>query len=275
MVISHSGKTPVFPPLEPLSDEPPLETERHLKQIMLLLLSLEWWWRERPEAPPEKRERFYAAGNLTIYYSEDQKRNQDFRGPDFFVVLNTEYRERRSWAVWLEQGKYPNVIIEILSDSTAEIDRVEKKKLYQNQFQTPEYFWFEPYSLEFQGFRLQNRRYRAIRPNEAGWLWSEELELYVGIVDEKLRFLTAEGEVVPAPNEAALQTRLSLEMKNQQLELERQKTKRERQKTKRERQRAEEQEQRAEAERQRAETLKTELEKLRQRLVEQGISLDD
>ncbi len=47
-----------------------------------------------------------------------------------------------------EGGKYPNVIVEILSDSTANIDRTKKKILYQNTFRTPNYFWFDPESLE-------------------------------------------------------------------------------------------------------------------------------
>ncbi len=195
-----------------LSDEPPLETYRHLKQIILLLLCLEWWWRDRPEAPPERRNNFFAAGNLTIYYSSSHRRNEEFRGPDFFVVLDTEFRERTSWVVWEEDGKYPNLIIEMLSDSTAETDRVTKREIYQNVFSTPEYFWFDPYSLEFQGFRLsQEREYVQIARNERGWMWSEQLELYLGIVEEKLRFLTSTGELVPAPTESAIQERLRAE----------------------------------------------------------------
>ena len=195
-----------------LSDEPPLETERHLNQIMLLLWCLKWWWRERPDAPLERRNNFYAAGNLTIYYSSRQRRDENFRGPDFFVVLDTEYRERTSWVVWEEDGKYPNLIIEMLSDSTAETDRGRKREIYQNVFRTPEYFWFDPYSLEFQGLRLsQEREYVEIPRNDRGWMWSEQLELYLGIVEEKLRFLTATGELVPDPTESSIQEMLRAE----------------------------------------------------------------
>ncbi|AHJ30781.1 hypothetical protein NSP_44850 [Nodularia spumigena CCY9414] len=67
----------IFPPSDLYSDEPPLETELHLEQIMLLLKCLKWLWRDRND--------FYAAGNLTIYYSPHQRKSQDFRGPDFFV----------------------------------------------------------------------------------------------------------------------------------------------------------------------------------------------
>ena len=69
----------IFPPSDLYSDEPPLETELHLRQIILLLTCLEWLWKDRND--------FYAAGNLTIYYSPNQRKSEDFRGPDFFVVL--------------------------------------------------------------------------------------------------------------------------------------------------------------------------------------------
>ncbi len=109
-----------FPPSDLLSQEPPLESELHLRQILLLLNSLEWLWQNRDD--------FYAIGNLSIYYSQRQKKSEEFRGPDFFVVLGTERKPRNSWVVWEEDGKYPNVIIEMLSKTTANTDRGEKKK---------------------------------------------------------------------------------------------------------------------------------------------------
>lgn len=48
------------------------------------------------------------------------------------MVLGTENRPRRSWTVWHEDGKYPNLIVELLSDSTAAIDRGLKKQIYQD-----------------------------------------------------------------------------------------------------------------------------------------------
>ncbi len=127
------------------------------------------------------------------------------------MVLDTEKRPRKSWVVWGEQGKYPNVIVEIISDSTANIDRTKKKILYQNTFRTPNYFWFDPNSLELQGFRLIEGQYQAISPNEQGYLWSEQLGLYLGIFDRKLRYFTVDGQLVPTPQEAELQQRQAKE----------------------------------------------------------------
>jgi len=185
----------IFPPGDLYSDEPPWETELHLEQIMLLLKCLKWLWRDRND--------FYAAGNLTIYYSQNKRKTEDFRGPDFFVVLDTERKTRKSWVVWEEDGKYPHLILEILSESTANIDRELKKKLYQQTFRTPDYFWFDPYTLEFAGFHLVDGKYQPLEPNNQGHLWSQQLELYLGIHQGLLRYFTPEGELVPTPEEVA------------------------------------------------------------------------
>jgi Uma2 family endonuclease len=185
----------IFPPSDLYSDEPPVETELHLRQIILLFKCLEWLWKERTD--------FYAVGNLSIYYSPHQKKSEDVRGPDFFVVLGTERKIRKSWVVWDENGKYPNLIVEILSPTTAKTDRETKKELYQDTFRTPEYFWFDPYTLEFVGFYLIHGKYQPVEPNEKGYLWSEELGLYLGIDQGLLRYFTSDGTLVPTPEESA------------------------------------------------------------------------
>ncbi len=65
-----------IPPCDLESNEPPVESDLHLRQILLLISSLEWLWSDRQD--------FFASGNLTIYYSPRQIKSQDFRGPDFF-----------------------------------------------------------------------------------------------------------------------------------------------------------------------------------------------
>ncbi len=185
----------VFPPSDLYSDEPPLESDLHRDQINLLIQLLRSYWQHRQD--------FYVSGNLTIYYSPKQRKSEDFRGPDFFVVLGTERKPRKSWVVWEEEGKYPNLIVELLSDSTADTDRNLKKQIYQDTFRTPEYFWFDPNSLEFQGFALLQGSYTQMTPNEQGRYWSQQLQLFLGIQDRQLRFFTPEGKLVPTPEEAA------------------------------------------------------------------------
>ena len=196
---SEAFEDPDFPPCPPPlleSDEPPLESSLHLQQLILLLQCLEWLWKDRDD--------YFAAGNLTVYYSRRQKKSEFFRGPDFFVVRGTEKRPRASWTVWEEGGIYPHVIIELLSDSTEKNDRSEKKEIYQNIFRTHEYFWFHPTTLEFRGFQLMNSTYIELEPNEQGHLWSQQLELFLGVLDQKLRFFLPDGTLAPTPQESAI-----------------------------------------------------------------------
>ncbi|MFM2027646.1 MAG: hypothetical protein RLZZ339_2363, partial [Cyanobacteriota bacterium] len=73
------------------------------------------------------------------------------------------------------------------------------------------YFWFDPNTLELQGFRLIEGQYQAIAANEQGYLWSEQLGLYLGIFDRKLRYFTVDGQLVPTPQEAELEQRQAKE----------------------------------------------------------------
>ncbi len=230
----------VFPPGDLLSDEPPLESSLHLQQLLLLLKCLDWLWKDRTD--------YFAAGNLTIYYSPNQRKSEDFRGPDFFVVLGAEQRPRKSWVIWEEEGQYPHIIIELLSASTAKTDRGDKKTLYANVFRTPDYFWFDPASYEFRGFHLLDGQYEELQPNDLGHLWSQQLGLFLGIYKKTLRFFTADGILVPTPEESA--------------ETERQRAETEYQRAETEYQRAETERQHAETERQRNEKLVTKLREL-------------
>ncbi|ASC72649.1 Hypothetical Protein XM38_036070 [Halomicronema hongdechloris C2206] len=193
----HIADEVVLPPSTLYSDEPPLETDRHRNQIDLLIRLLQYWWRDRQD--------FYISGNLMVYYNIQQLKSRDFRGADVFVVLGTEKKDRRSWAIWDEGGKYPNVVIELLSSSTSRIDKGAKKNLYQDVWRLPGYYWFHPETLEFAGFRLVNGRYEAIAPTEARHLPSEQLGLQLGIHGQQLRWFTAEGELIPLPEEVEQQ----------------------------------------------------------------------
>lgn len=186
-----------FPPLDPESDEPEMEGYLHLTQMLLLLSSLELFWKDRND--------FFAAGNLTIFYSPRQLKSEHFRGPDFFVVLGTERKPRKSWTPWHENGLYPNLIVEILSESTEKIDRGLKKQIYQDIFRTQDYFWFDPETQELAGFHLVDGRYAPLEPNARGRLTSAQVGLDLGVHEGQLRFFTPEGVLLPGPRELAQQ----------------------------------------------------------------------
>jgi Uma2 family endonuclease len=214
-----------------------MESSLHYTQLLILVTCLEWLWRDRED--------FFIGANLSVYYSRQQLKNRDFRGPDFFLVKDTEKRPRLSWVIWEEDGKYPNVIIELLSDSTAKVDKGLKKQLYQNQFRTPEYFWFSPNTLELVGWRLTDSEYKTIPASENGWYWSQELGLYLGVFENRLRYFSVEGRLIPTLEEANLEEIKQAEIAIQRAEIEQRKAEVERQKAEVERQKAESESKRA------------------------------
>ncbi|MDJ1171992.1 Uma2 family endonuclease [Roseofilum sp. BLCC_M154] len=192
---TESEEEIIFPPGDLYSNEPPMDSDLHLKQVILLIQSLERHWRDRQD--------FYVAGNLSVYYSRQQIESGDWRSPDFFVALKTERKPRKSWVVWEEDGTYPHVVVEIFSQNTSSADRQLKKELYEDIFRALQYFWFDLETLELEGFVLKRGRYEPIAANESGYLWSQELELYLGRRDRQLRFFTAQGELLLTPEEVA------------------------------------------------------------------------
>jgi Uma2 family endonuclease len=207
------------------TDGVPLDSDWHRLAMSLLLESVKHWLHERTD--------YYVAGNMFIYYRVGAARRRRFRGPDFFFVKGTSRTPfRRYWVVWQEGGLFPNTIIELLSPSTRKEDLTTKKDIYEKVFRTPDYFCYDPDAQHLLGWRLnKKKRYEPLVPNERGWLWSEELGLWVGTWSGNyqggeatwLRFYDAESRLVHTASEA-------------------------------EHQRAEAEHRRAEAERQRAET---------------------
>jgi Uma2 family endonuclease len=196
----------------PCDDGEPMETPRHRDQMIMLIESLKLHWADR--------QGYYVGGNMFVHY--DPYNRQHSRGPDFFLVLDVEERERRSWVVWQEGMRFPDVIIELLSDSTREVDKGEKKALYERVFRTQEYYLYDPFSQELLGYHLQGLHYQAMQLDAAQQIYSVVMELYVGVRAGWLRWLTAEGVVVPTPQEWAEQEHQRAEQEHQRAEQERQ-----------------------------------------------------
>ncbi|NEQ98927.1 MAG: Uma2 family endonuclease [Cyanothece sp. SIO2G6] len=248
-----------------LSDEPELESDFHRDQIDLLLRLMRWYWRDRNDV--------YCSGNTTVYYDPEQRTNRNFRGPDIYVVFGAESRRRNSWMVWREGDKYPDVVFELLSNSTATTDRTTKKILYQDQWRLPNYFWFHPETKEFQGFTLVGGQYQSIQPNERGHLWSDQMQLFVGLhSDDMLRLFTADGDLVRSEEEEERSLR---QLAQQQAGQERLRAEQERSRAEQEQLRAEQERSRAEQETLRADQERFRAEQLAARLRQMGLDPDD
>lgn len=245
---------PDIPDIElPYEDGEPLESNWHRLQINLLADALYQHWRPRTD--------YFAGGNMFVYYSLQQARNRDYKGPDFFVVKNVDgTRQRRSWVVWQEHGRYPDVIIELLSPTTKNEDLGAKKSLYERTFKTPEYFCVDPDDWSLRGWQLDRTGYVPLATNTQGWLWSASLQLWLGwqegdfqgTHDVWVRFFDTSGTLVPTAEEIAAAERERADATLVQAETERA--------------RAETERARAETERARAEAAEAELARLREEL---------
>jgi Uma2 family endonuclease len=179
-----------------------MATQRHVMQLQLLMDPLRVLW--------EGRQDVYLGGNMLVYFNREQVRHKDFHQPDFFVALDVSKRERQSWVVW-EEGKGPDVVIELLSNSTTEQEKRERQDIYQNCLCVPEYFWFDPFSAAWAGFILQHGRYEAIPEDSQGRLVSQTLGLvlarwqgiYHAVEARWLRWATLAGTLLPTPQEVA------------------------------------------------------------------------
>lgn len=224
----------------PYDDGVPMESQRHKLQMDLLIDTLLPWLDDREDG--------YVGGNMFVYYSLSQVKNQDFKGPDVFVALNVPKGERKSWVCW-EENKCPDVVIELLSTSTTAMDKGEKKWIYQTRLRVPEYFWYDPFNTaDLAGFQLVAGQYEAIPPNAQNQLASQLLGLvlvrwqgvFKGVETTWLRWAYPDGRLLPTTTEQ-------------------------------EAQRAEQEAQRAEQEAQRAEQAELQVLKIAQNLLQSGM----
>ncbi len=243
-------------------DGDPMDSPWHRSQLNLLIEETQERFRGRTD--------YYTGGDMFVYYSSKQAeaikaeeaaerawadagrvgeppKKTEFRGPDYFCVLDVDGRRRREgWVVWEEEGRYPDIIVEILSRSTRKNDLGPKKKLYERTFRTREYICFDHVRDELVAWRLVDDEYQPIRPDVTGRIWSQVLGAFVGrwkgVYQGQdaawLRLFDEAGNLIP----------IGLEIAES------------------ERERADSERERAESERERAEAALAELERLRKLL---------
>ena len=124
---------------------------------------------------------FYVGVNMFVYYSWKQVRNQEYKGPDVYFVKDVDgQKPRLYWAIWDEDGRYPDVVIELLSPTTEQQDLTSKLEIYRQKFHVTEYFCVAPQCERIIGWKSGGDVMEPLRLDERGWMWSDYLGLWIG-----------------------------------------------------------------------------------------------
>jgi len=198
----------------PSSDGKPMaETEFHLNNMFELIRELKGYFSVVNDV--------YVCGNMLMYYVPGNKRKHV--SPDVFVVRGIDKRIRENYLVW-EEGKAPDLVIELTSTSTKHEDLETKFKLYRDVLKVHEYFLFDPQSAyltpSMQGYRLLGGHYSVIHPVN-GRLPSKVLGLHLERSETALRlFDPACGKWLPTESETLQQAALARQKAEEGLEQE-------------------------------------------------------
>ncbi len=191
-----------------------------------------WWmiriadwlrWRYRGQ-------RVYVSGNLLIYPVEGLFYRHV--SPDCFVVLDCDPGFRRTYKLW-EEGKAPDVVLEVTSAETKREDEHDKPRVYA-EMGVKECFLYDPTAdyLEppLQGYRFGKKGVTPIRRDKRGALVSRRLGLLLWLEGADLvmadrttgeRLLT-QAEFEQAQRQAAEAQRQAAEAQRQAAEEQRQ-----------------------------------------------------
>jgi len=190
----------------------------------------EWWLSEdMPESQPHIDLSGYAkqvlaqqyvvqgwfiTGNLAIFPPHN---GYAFRylAPDVVlfkgtILSPTERANLSRWQMSRADRPAPTVVLEISSKETWQQD-LDPKPTYYQQLGVREYFACDPQgfwtgsSRRVRGWRYVNGTTQPIEPDSRGWLWSEELESWLGWDGVYLRFYDRQGTMRLTIEEAALQ----------------------------------------------------------------------
>lgn len=118
----------------PESDGRPMaETDVHINLLTALRHALKQYFRERHDV--------YVSGNIFLYYRDEQGHRKNV-SPDILVVFGIEKKERRIYKLE-DEGKAPDVVIELISAETKAKDLGEKRYIYAT-LGVKEYYIFDP-----------------------------------------------------------------------------------------------------------------------------------
>jgi Uma2 family endonuclease len=182
----------------PESDSKPMESDIHRNGMVYFIEALKDRYRGRE---------VYVSGNLLLYYVEGEPKK--CVSPDCLVAFGRPAGQRRIYKTW-EEGKVPDVVIEVTSSSTRREDQVTKRALYA-RLGVGELWLVDPLGdylrAPFRGYRLQEGSWVEI-PVQRGRGSSPSLELEFCATEDGVRlFDPITAEFLPSPEELASRLR--------------------------------------------------------------------
>ena len=183
--------------LYPDTDGKPMAaSDEHRRVLMNLLRRLEAFFAQTPDT--------YVSGDILMYYLEGAPRK--VVSPDVLVTFGIGQKLRKTYRVW-QEGKTPDFVLELSSETTYRNDLGEKMELYA-MLGIPEYFLADIEGLylptPLMGFRLVDGVYEPVSPGEDGEVHAAVLGLDFHLRLEDIQLYDpARNQWLQLPEEAA------------------------------------------------------------------------
>ena len=176
--------------------QPMAASDDHRRVLMRILRVLEAFFKDNPEV--------YVSGDLLMYYVQGDPRK--VVAPDVLVSFGIGQKARRTYLVW-QEGKSPDFVMELASESTYQKDLGEKMQIYAGLGIT-DYFLCDIEGLylptPLMGFTLVDGRYEPVPQATEGGVHSAVLGLTLHLQPDTLQFYDpAIGQWLQTPEEIA------------------------------------------------------------------------
>ena len=191
-------KIPEIYPAEYLIEEDEMSENGVQYQLVSYLVQILLWY--------YRQENWYVIGNLMLIHPAIENSRHSIT-PDLSVFKGIEISQQRrknmpSWRID-KNHPAPPVVLEIGSketwDNDIKLGERQKPRIY-GRIGVKEYFAYDPYEERlWEEERLRGWKYeeegqpQGLVANERGWLWSEELDSWLGADGDYLRLYDREG----------------------------------------------------------------------------------
>jgi Uma2 family endonuclease len=171
--------------------KPMAETDVHRDLMFYFIEALKRWFSGQD---------VYVSGNILLYYVEGDPRKRV--SPDTLVAKDLKPGRRRIYKVW-EEGKVPDLVIEVTSKGTRIEDRRDKSALYA-RLGVKEMWLVDPLNeylgAPFLGYELVDGEWRELS-SAGGRAHSRVLELDIVAAPGGVWLAAPNGELLPGPEQ--------------------------------------------------------------------------